>query len=107
MQCPKCNQNLDAVWLDLDQGEYSYISFSVLDMKEHERKQGFFARLFISKKSKHYFHKVYSREGFYCSDCEFVMFNVEGPDTQKKKREAAIRNSIDPWGAVMKKPDPQ
>jgi hypothetical protein len=76
-------------------------------MKEHERKQGFFASLSISKKSKHYFHKVYSREGFYCSDCEFVMFNVEGRDTKKKKREAAIRNSIDPWGAVMKKPDPQ
>ena len=107
MQCPKCNQNLEPVWLNLDQGEYSYISFSVLDMEEHERKQGFFASLFISKKSKHYFHKVYSREGYYCSDCEFVMFNVEGPDTKKKKREAAIRNFIDPWGAVMKKPDPQ
>lgn len=83
MQCPKCNQNLDAVWLDLDQGEWSWIWFSVLEINEHERKRGFFEKLFKSKKSKHFVSRVKSREGFYCSDCEFVMFSVEGLDTKK------------------------
>ena len=48
-------------------------------------------------KSKHYFPKVYSREGFYCSDCEFVMFSVEGLDRKKKKSEATPKkfNALD------------
>ena len=64
MQCPKCKQQLHPVWLDLDQGEWNWIWFSVLDMKKHKRKRGFFESLFKWKSVKHPISRVVSRKVF-------------------------------------------
>ena len=71
MNCPLCTRLLDPYWIDLDQGEWGYVNVDIYDLNEKKNKR-WWQRCWPKFKRP----KIYSRQGYFCPDCDFLMFDA-------------------------------